>query len=241
MRETTPAKQPRSVPPAGRVVPSLLRQLRWHLPTRYNEQAARTSDRTTSGDALSSRQTGDSDGHAATGSWTIAGVSDACCARLPDVHARDRASPRGPDPLTKPGSPPGPMQCGKFARVAPVGLDPLARLSRDQRRSHHRTLVPKPGELSLNAIAARAGFIAEPKFAVSAGQLRDQRFHRRRRIGDLPVSRISPRMPASARATTIVSLCTSSPTYVVLFPMTRLLCMRLGAGPPGTTLGTCIL
>ena len=64
------------------------------------------------------------------------------------------------------GQLPGPMQCGKFARVAPVGLDPLARLSRDQRRSHHGTLVPKPGELSLNAIAARAGFIAEPKFAV---------------------------------------------------------------------------
>ena len=85
------------------------------------------------------------------------------------------------------------MQCGKFARGAPVGLDPLARLSRDQRRSHHRTLVPKPGKLSLNAIAARAGFIAEPKFAVSAGQLRDQRFHRRRRIGDLPVlSHLSP-------------------------------------------------
>ena len=44
-----------------------------------------------------------------------------------------------------------------------------------------------------------------------------------------------------ANATAIVSLCTSSPTYVIGFAMTRLLCMRLGTGPSGTTLEACIL
>jgi hypothetical protein len=49
-------------------------------------------------------------------------------------------------------------------------------------------------------------------------------------------SRTFPRLPASASATAIVSLCTSSPIYVIAFATTRLLCMRLGARPSGATL-----
>src|SRR6516165_3305338 len=52
----------------------------------------------------------------------------------------------------------------------------------------------------------------------------------------LPYSRTSPRKPASASATAIVSLCTSSPTYVITCFKARLLCMRLGTGHPGATL-----
>jgi hypothetical protein len=52
----------------------------------------------------------------------------------------------------------------------------------------------------------------------------------------LPYSRTSLFAPASASATAIVSLCTSRPTYVIDLSMTRLLCMRLGAGTPGATL-----
>ena len=73
----------------------------------------------------------------------------------------------------------GAVQLGKVDRVPPVGLDPLAWLSRDQRWRDDGVL------------------------------------------GLLPCSRTSPRKPASANATAIVSLCTSSPTYVIGFAMTR--------------------
>ena len=39
-------------------------------------------------------------------------------------------------------------------------------------------------------------------------------------LGIFPCSRTSPRKPASANATAIVSLCTSRPTYVIGFAMT---------------------
>ena len=38
-------------------------------------------------------------------------------------------------------------------------------------------------------------------------------------LGIFPCSRTSPRKPASANATAIVSLCTSRPTYVIGFDM----------------------
>jgi hypothetical protein len=70
------------------------------------------------------------------------------------------------------------MQRSKFACITPVGLDPLARLAWDQRWSDHHALVSKAGELSLDAVAARTGLVAEPELAVPAGQLRRQRLQR---------------------------------------------------------------
>ena len=56
----------------------------------------------------------------------------------------------------------GTMQLGQVDRVATVGLDPISRLARNQRRSNDNATMPSQGQLPLNAIAARAGLIAEP-------------------------------------------------------------------------------
>jgi hypothetical protein len=61
------------------------------------------------------------------------------------------------------------MQFGKFDRIAPVGLDPLAWSLRDQRWRHHHTVVLDAGELSLNTAAARAGAVARPQILSSSG------------------------------------------------------------------------
>ena len=57
----------------------------------------------------------------------------------------------------------GAMQLGEVDRIPPVGLDPISRLARDQRRNHDDAIVPGEGQLALNPIAARSGLIAEPK------------------------------------------------------------------------------
>ena len=57
----------------------------------------------------------------------------------------------------------GAMQLGEVDRIPPVGLDPISRLARNQRRSNDDAIVPGEGQLALNPIAARSGLIAEPK------------------------------------------------------------------------------
>src|SRR5271163_910317 len=47
--------------------------------------------------------------------------------------------------------------------------------------------MPGQGQLPLNAIAARSGFITEPKLAPSARQFRRQSVQSRRRVRDLAV------------------------------------------------------
>ena len=56
-----------------------------------------------------------------------------------------------------------PVQLGKVDRIPPVGLDPVAGLARDQRRSDHDAFVPGFAQLPLNAVAARSRLIAEPQ------------------------------------------------------------------------------
>ena len=77
------------------------------------------------------------------------------------------------------------MQLGQVDRVPPVGLDPIARLARDQRRSHDDAIMPGEGQLPLNAIAARSGLVAEPKRA--SATRRRQSLHSRRRVRDLAI------------------------------------------------------
>jgi len=60
---------------------------------------------------------------------------------------------------------PSAMQLGQVERIPPVGLDPISRLARNQRRSHDDALMPGEGQLPLNPIAAWSGFIAESKRA----------------------------------------------------------------------------
>ena len=81
----------------------------------------------------------------------------------------------------------GAMQLGEVDRIPPVGLDPISRLARDQRRSHDDAIMPGEGQLALNPIAARSGLIAEPKRVPDARQLRRQSLHSRRRVRDLAI------------------------------------------------------
>ena len=56
----------------------------------------------------------------------------------------------------------GAVQLGKVDRIPPIGLDPLARLSRDQRWRDDSAFVSRSGELSPNAVTAWPGFITKP-------------------------------------------------------------------------------
>ena len=58
--------------------------------------------------------------------------------------------------------------------IAPVGLDPVAGLLRYQRRRHDEALVTKALDQSLQAVAGRAGLVAERELRVLARQLRHQ-------------------------------------------------------------------
>ncbi len=99
-----------------------------------------------------------------------------------------------------------PMQLGQIDRIAPIRLDPISRLARDQRRSHDDAAMSGEGQPPLNPTAARSGLITEPKLAPGARQLRRQSVQGRRRFAILPYSRTSLRPPVSASATAIVPL-----------------------------------
>src|SRR3981081_1477289 len=95
------------------------------------------------------------------------------------------------------------MKTGEHGRVATICLHPIARLRRNQRRSHHVAPMAEACELAMNAIAARSGLIT--KHQRLAG--------RRRRSHNLLIApgslAISPRYstaperPLSATATEI--------------------------------------
>ena len=112
-------------------------------------------------------------------------IADRLMCRVGNPHRRQFASP---------------MQLGEVDRVSPIGLDPLAWLAGDQRRSDHDAVVLRRGQLSLNAVTARSGFVAEPQLMAMACQLRNQRLHGSRRVRDLamlahltPLARLSER------------------------------------------------
>ena len=81
----------------------------------------------------------------------------------------------------------GAVQLGKVDRVPPVGLDPLAWLSRDQRWRDDGAFVSRSSELSLNAVTTWSRFITEPQLSSRRSQLHGQRLQGSRRIGDLAV------------------------------------------------------
>ncbi len=65
----------------------------------------------------------------------------------------------------------GPMQLRQIDGVPTVRLDPISRLARDQRRRDHHTVVPRRGQLPLNAVAARSGLVAEPQHRSRLGEI----------------------------------------------------------------------
>ena len=60
---------------------------------------------------------------------------------------------------------------GQRQRIAPVGLDAVARPTRDQRGRHHRAGVPQGCELTVDAVAAGPGLVAKPQRGPRAGEL----------------------------------------------------------------------
>jgi hypothetical protein len=76
--------------------------------------------------------------------------------------------------------------------IAPVGLDPVSRFDRDQRRRHHRTGVTKPGQEPMQAIAAGARFVAEPQLPPSALKALD---HLAQHIGAIDEGAQLPNFP----------------------------------------------
>jgi hypothetical protein len=79
----------------------------------------------------------------------------------------------------------GTMQPGQRDCIAPVRLHPVAGPAGDQRGRHHRAVVAKSGDLPVQAVATRAGLVADLEPAVLAGQPLDQAPHRIRLVGDL--------------------------------------------------------
>jgi hypothetical protein len=84
-----------------------------------------------------------------------------------------------------PGQLPGPQQARQREGVAPVGLHPVAGPARDQRGRHHRAVVAQRGDLPVQAVAARAGLVADPEPAVLLAEPLDQAPHGLRLVGDL--------------------------------------------------------
>jgi hypothetical protein len=98
------------------------------------------------------------------------------------------------------------MRLGQVHRISPIGLDPLARSAGHQRGNDRDTVVLRCCKLSLNAVTARPGLIAEPQVVDIACRLRSQRLHGSRRVCDLAI-----------------------------LIKSRFLCTTLGTGHPGAT------
>src|SRR5260221_6165179 len=103
-RETNPAAPPRYGLPDGHAAPPPPRGPRYNLPTRCDAPPARISIQPASDGASTSRPAGYNDGHGAAGSRRVADGPDAGCERLPNLAARDRGSPHGPDLEPRPRS-----------------------------------------------------------------------------------------------------------------------------------------
>ena len=80
---------------------------------------------------------------------------------------------------------PAPKQTRELLRVPAVGLYPVSRLDRDERRGDHVALDPHLRELPVDAVPARTGLVADLKLA-SALQLLDRPTNRLGPIGDRP-------------------------------------------------------
>ena len=88
---------------------------------------------------------------------------------------------RHPDP----GQLARPMQPRQRDRVPPVGLDPLARPLRDQRRRNHHAVVAKIPNLPTQPVTRRPGLEADMQSIIPLGQLLDCPLDRRRPVLNL--------------------------------------------------------
>jgi hypothetical protein len=65
----------------------------------------------------------------------------------------------------------GPVQAGQLARVAPVGLHPVATAARDQRRRHDGAMDFQLGAAAREDEPGRSRFVTDPQFGARMGFL----------------------------------------------------------------------
>ena len=68
----------------------------------------------------------------------------------------------------------GPVQFGQRHRIAAVGLNPITRPTRDQRRRDHDAILAQSAQQPVQAVAARTGLVTEVKPPARPPQLLDQ-------------------------------------------------------------------
>lgn len=78
-------------------------------------------------------------------------------------------------------------QPGELGRVTAVGLDPIAGLGRDERGGDDDALDPKRGELALEGVAGRPGFIGDREAGIRHPEPVDELSDGRRIVRDLAV------------------------------------------------------
>jgi hypothetical protein len=106
---------------------------------------------------------------------------------------------------------PGPQQAGQRHRIAPVGFYPVAGPARDQRGRHHRTGMAEADDLPVQAVAGRAGFIADMQLAMLRRQPCEQLPHRLGAGFDLPeVAHLAP-PPRFGQRHRVLRLCGVDP------------------------------
>ena len=107
---------------------------------------------------------------------------------------------------------PGPVQASQATAVTLIGLHPVARRGRDQRRRDHLTRHPQTLQQSSQLVAGRAGLVTRPQPARTA-QAGHQPAHRVVVRGDLLHSR--PRPGRAARSPPRSCSCATSRPRIV--------------------------
>jgi hypothetical protein len=79
------------------------------------------------------------------------------------------------------------VEAGQFSRVSPIGLDPISRTTGDHGWGNHNAAMASNCHLTLNAVPAWPGLIADMKLDIRPGKLREQFGQGRWRVRDLAV------------------------------------------------------
>ena len=113
------------------------------------------------------------------------------------------------------------MQAGQGFAVSAIGLHPVPSLAWNKRGGDHRAGMAQMGQLPMEAIAARASFVAERQDLPLGGLSVFTSFtNRLRGIGDLSVIAGLALAGLSDGDRDGVFVCVSSPTHLLHFVMT---------------------
>ena len=105
-----------------------------------------------------------------------------------------------------------PQQARQAQRVAAIGLDPVARLARNERGRDHPALMPKLADQPIKTVASRPRLVTKRQLAMLGRQASNQLRHRRPRSSRSP-RETSPR-PRLRRQPTLPRYATSTPAIL---------------------------